>query len=89
MVVRMRHTRAHTRNRRSHHALEAVKTSVCQNCKKSHIRHRACENCGQYKGVEVIDTLKIVARKELRKKTKEKSLGLDTNKKTVEKVEAK
>lgn len=72
MTVRMRHTRAHTGNRRSHHGLTAPRLSTCVNCKQSHIRHRMCENCGSYRGKEVVDmTKKIEAKQKKRAAKKE------------------
>jgi large subunit ribosomal protein L32 len=58
MVIRMRHTRAHTGNRRSHHALEAATLSVCSNCEAKHRPHHMCLECGFYKGRQVIDLKK-------------------------------
>jgi len=84
MTVRMRHTRAHTGNRRSHHALKATQISTCPNCGAPYMRHRMCPTCGTYRGKEVID---IVAKKErtvARAKAKAKSRGLD-----VKEAEAK
>ena len=57
MVVRMRHTRSHTANRRSHHALKGQRFSKCVKCGAQHLRHRVCLNCGSYKGREVIDVM--------------------------------
>lgn len=54
MVVRMRHTRAHTGNRRSHHALEASNLNACPSCKAMCLPHRVCDACGSYKGKVVI-----------------------------------
>ena len=54
MVVRMRHTRAHTANRRSHHALVAQKLAVCE-CGAPRVSHRACASCGRYRGRVVVD----------------------------------
>ncbi|OHA84195.1 MAG: 50S ribosomal protein L32 [Candidatus Yonathbacteria bacterium RIFOXYC1_FULL_52_10] len=72
MTVRMRHTRAHTGNRRSHHALTAPRLSTCANCQKSHLRHRVCENCGSYRGKGIIDlTAKIEAKQKKRAAKKE------------------
>ncbi len=51
----MRHTRAHTANRRSHHALKAVTLAVCSNCGSQHRPHHMCLECGFYKGRQVMD----------------------------------
>lgn len=51
----MRHTRAHTANRRSHHALKAVTLAVCTNCEAKHRPHHMCLECGFYKGRQVMD----------------------------------
>lgn len=55
MVIRMRHTRSHTANRRSHHALKAPALSVCQNCGAKHRPHHMCLDCGFYNGKMVVD----------------------------------
>jgi large subunit ribosomal protein L32 len=54
MVVRMRHTRAHTANRRSHHALKAINLVACKNCSALKTPHRVCDACGYYRGKKVI-----------------------------------
>lgn len=71
MVVRMRHTRAHTRNRRSHHALSAARFTHCKKCGESVMPHVVCTNCGTYSEREVIDVLKKLNKKEKKKKEKE------------------
>jgi len=58
MVIRMRHTRSHTANRRSHHALKSPNLAVCKNCGAMHRPHHMCLNCGFYKDRVVIDLLK-------------------------------
>lgn len=63
MVIRMRHTRSHTKNRRSHHALKAPALSTCQNCEAKHRPHHMCLECGHYKGKMVVD---MAAKKQAR-----------------------
>ncbi len=63
MVVRMRHTRGHTANRRSHHALKTPTLSACQNCGAKHRPHHMCLDCGFYNGKMVVD---MKAKKEAR-----------------------
>lgn len=68
MVVRMRHTRSHTKNRRSHHALS--KPTLAKDASgNSHLRHRLSTVSGTYRGRKVVD---IVAKAEKKaKKSKE------------------
>lgn len=63
MVVRMRHTRSHTANRRSHHALKAPAVAVCKNCGANHRPHNMCLECGFYNGRQVMD---LAAKKDAR-----------------------
>jgi large subunit ribosomal protein L32 len=51
----MRSTRSHTNNRRSHHALDAMRLSKCSNCGAAHRSHAICMNCGSYNGRKVLD----------------------------------
>ncbi|MBI4118387.1 MAG: 50S ribosomal protein L32 [Parcubacteria group bacterium] len=68
MVVHMRHTRSHTGNRRSHHALKRPPLAVCSNCNAKRLQHHACLNCGMYRGRKVIDVAKKLAKKERKQK---------------------
>lgn len=64
----MRATRAHTGNRRSHHALDDVRVSICSNCNSKHLRHVVCENCGFYKGSMIIDVKSKINKKATKSK---------------------
>ncbi|NCN12107.1 50S ribosomal protein L32 [Candidatus Kaiserbacteria bacterium] len=63
MVVRMRHTRSHTANRRSHHALTAPTLATCLHCGAKHRPHHMCLECGHYNGRMVVD---MTAKKQAR-----------------------
>jgi ribosomal protein L32 len=54
MVVRMRHTRSHTGNRRSHHALEKPTLSK-DKAGNFHMRHRLSSTTGMYRDRKVVD----------------------------------
>jgi len=43
----------------------------CPKCGKPVFPHTVCSNCGYYKGVEVIDVLKKLTKKERKKREKE------------------
>jgi large subunit ribosomal protein L32 len=66
----MRHTRAHTANRRSHHALKAVNLSKCTNCGDAHRPHHMCLSCGFYNGRQVMDLTAEKAKRDARIKAK-------------------
>jgi large subunit ribosomal protein L32 len=59
----MRHTRGHTRNRRSHHALTAVDLTLCSNCGQPTPKHMVCKNCGFFKGRMIIDMAAKIDKK--------------------------
>lgn len=81
MVVRMRSTRSHTANRRSHHALKSMRFSKCVDCGASHLRHRACPSCGKYKGKLVVDVVALASKKEAKLKKRASEVGGQTSSK--------
>ena len=72
MVVRMRHTKSHTANRRSHHALKAPKTVVDSKTGGTHLRHRIDTTTGMYRGRKVLDVVAKVAKKQTKAAGKKK-----------------
>lgn len=70
MVVRMRHTKSHTANRRSHHALKATNFAKCENCKALKRGHTVCVSCGFYRGKKVLDLVKKAEKKQKKAKAK-------------------
>lgn len=71
----MRHTRSHTGNRRSHHALKAMNLSTCSNCGKSHRPHHMCLNCGFYNGRQVMDLTAEKAKRDARIQAKNERIN--------------
>ncbi|MDP3727287.1 MAG: 50S ribosomal protein L32 [bacterium] len=67
----MRHTSSATGQRRSHHALKSRAYSRCTHCAKEILPHTVCQNCGWYKGRQVIDVLAKLDKKGRKKKEKE------------------
>lgn len=62
MSVRMRHTRGHTNNRRSHHALVGVKAITDATSGNLRLPHRLDEATGMYRGKQ-IKLVKVKATK--------------------------
>lgn len=73
MVVRMRHTKSHRNNRRSHHKLTKPALTTDQSGGLAH-RHRVSPQTGTYKGRQVIE-IKQKKSKKPEKKAEGKSEG--------------
>ncbi len=68
MVNHMRHTRGHTRNRRSHDALKSKGVILCDKCGAPNLKHIVCKNCGFYKGRDVLNKQAKLDKKVAKKK---------------------
>ncbi|MGI6559110.1 MAG: 50S ribosomal protein L32 [Limnochordia bacterium] len=49
-----RHSKARTAKRRANWKLSQVNFSVCESCREPKLPHRACPNCGNYAGRQVL-----------------------------------
>ncbi len=70
-VPKQKHTKSRRNRRRMHIFLEKPSLVKCPKCGKLKLPHVVCENCGYYKGREIIDVLKDLTKKERKKKEKE------------------
>lgn len=70
----MRHTRSHTKNRRSHHALKAPTLAVCKNCGANHRPHHMCLECGFYNGRQVMDLKAEKVKRDTRLESKREAI---------------
>jgi ribosomal protein L32 len=62
MSVRMRHTSSHTRNRRSHHALDAIKAVKGEKEGTLRLPHRIDEAAGTYRGKQIAPAVEAKAK---------------------------
>ena len=70
MSIRMRHTRAHTRNRRAHHGID--KPAMASDKKDGkHLSHRVSPITGTYKGQKVLDVEKKALKQAQKNQQKE------------------
>lgn len=74
----MRHTRGHSGNRRSHHALKAANLSKCSHCGAEHRPHHMCLQCGYYNGRQVVDLAAQKKAREERMKAKAERIKVET-----------
>jgi large subunit ribosomal protein L32 len=71
-VPKRRKTKSRRNQRRMHLYITPATLTLCPKCKKPVMAHTACKNCGYYKGVEVINVLGKLTKKE--KKAREKQI---------------
>lgn len=70
-VPKQRKTKSSRNQRRMHIFAKAPVLIKCPKCGKPVLPHTLCLNCGFYKGVEIIDVLKKMTKKERKQKEKE------------------
>jgi len=70
-LPKQRHTKSSVHQRRMHIFIKQPSFSKCPKCGKPVLSHTVCFNCGLYKGVQVIDVLKKLTKKERKAKEKE------------------
>ena len=81
-VPKQRKTKSRRDQRRMHIFLSKPALTSCPKCGKPVLAHTVCQNCGYYKGTEVIDVLKKLTKKEKKKKEKEIASKGEKEKKT-------
>jgi len=54
-----------------HKFIRPVVLNVCPKCKKPVLSHTVCRNCGYYKGMEVVNVLAELSKKEKKQREKE------------------
>ncbi len=55
-LPKTRISKARGRKRRTHYKASAVSVTECPQCNQAKMPHRACPNCGYYRGRPVIST---------------------------------
>ncbi|MBI4359028.1 MAG: 50S ribosomal protein L32 [Candidatus Nealsonbacteria bacterium] len=78
-VPKQRHTKSRRNKRRSQIFLRSPALVICPHCKKPHLSHTVCRNCGYYQDREIIDVMKKAEKK--KKKRAEKGLEPKTEEK--------
>lgn len=86
MTVRMRHTHAQTKNRRSHHALKEPRLSRDSETGSHHLRHRVDMKTGMYRGRQVFEVENVAAVEAEAKKAAPKTTP---KKEVVKEIKAK
>ena len=81
-VPKQHRSKSRQGQRRMHIYLKSPKLIRCPKCGKPVLPHILCENCGYYKGVEVIDVMKKLTKKERKKREKEMA-GKEEQEKTA------
>jgi large subunit ribosomal protein L32 len=70
-VPKQRQTKSRRNRRRANLFLKRPSLVKCPKCGKMKRPNTVCQNCGYYKGKQIIDVLKDLNKKERKKKEKE------------------
>ena len=71
-IPRQRKTKSQRNQRRMHLFAKSPILAKCKKCGKPVLSHTVCQNCGYYKGTEIINVLEKLNKKE--KKIREKEI---------------
>ena len=66
-----RHTKSRRNKRRSHLRLKAQTLSRCAKCGNTTMPHMMCDNCGTYRGKQIVDVMARLDKKERKRREKE------------------
>lgn len=67
----MKHSKGKRNRVRSHHKLVKKRYPACDHCGTPKLGHAVCQNCGFYRGRQVVDVLARLDKKERKKKEQE------------------
>lgn len=70
-VPKHRHTKSKRNKVRMHLYIRPSVLASCGKCKRKVLPYTVCQNCGYYKGQEIINVLGKLTKKEKRKRDKE------------------
>jgi large subunit ribosomal protein L32 len=70
-VPKRRKTKSRRDQRRTNIFIKPLVLTLCKKCNQPVLPHTVCRHCGFYKGIEVIDVLKKLTKKEKKQKEKE------------------
>lgn len=87
-VPKQRKTKSRQGQRRSQIYIKEPSISVCPKCGKPVLPYTVCQNCGYYKGSEVVDVMKKLTKKEKKQKEKEMKAKEEAEGKESKKGEA-
>lgn len=70
-VPRHRHTKGKRNKVRMHLYIKPAVLTLCRKCKRKVLPYTVCQNCGYYKGQEIINVLGKLTKKEKKQREKE------------------